>query len=128
MKDKTKPAKLPEGWQPPFSIQLSTFDGNFYLRNADESSLKFSEDYDGNTQVLGGLPEAIEAIGYALNVAYAPAKIEAPCNALLKVYVKEVNNGIATVFVQSQHGLDHYPFTVPVENLHSAENLDEDAA
>jgi hypothetical protein len=37
--------------------------------------------------------------------------------ATLQVYVKEIRNGVATVFVQSEQAVDHYPFTVPVESL-----------
>lgn len=44
-------------------------------------------------------------------------EIPTPCMATLQVYVKEIRNGVATVFVQSEQAVDHYPFTVPVESL-----------
>jgi len=44
-------------------------------------------------------------------------EIPTPCMATLEVYVKEVRNGVAVVFVRSEQAVDHYPFTVPVEHL-----------
>lgn len=72
--DREEKPELPKGWKPPFSLEVSMHDGRFYLRNADGESLEFDNDHDGSTLVLGGNPEPMEAIAFALNMAYGDAK------------------------------------------------------
>lgn len=52
-------------------------------------------------------------------------EIPTPCRATLEVYVKEIRNGAAVVFVQSDQAVDHYPFTVPIERLSDFTMIEE---
>lgn len=62
--------RLPSEWEPPFSIEVSMHDGRFYLRDNLGRPLEYDTDHDGNTLVLCGTPEAMEAIEFALNAIY----------------------------------------------------------
>ena len=53
-------------------------------------------------------------------------EVPTPCRAALQVYVKEIRNGVAVVFVQSEQAVDHYPFTVPVDHLSGYRMIGED--
>lgn len=65
---------LPKGWKPPFSVEVSMHDGRFYLCDADGNSLEYDSDTYGSTLVIGGNPEPMEAIAFALNKAYGDIK------------------------------------------------------
>lgn len=62
--------ELPEGWVPPFSLEISMHDGKCYMKGKDGKPLDFDHDMDGNQLVIGGDIEPMEAIEYSLNAVY----------------------------------------------------------